>query len=119
MPEIRRITPAFAVAGQLHREDLPGIAAEGFRTIVNNRPDHEEASQPLSGELAAEAARLGLAWRDLPVPGPVSDEQAIALGQVVDELPGPVLAFCRSGRRSAALWTTLEARRGDAGVDLR
>jgi sulfide:quinone oxidoreductase len=114
MPETRQITPAFAVAGQLRPEDLPGIAAKGFRTIVNNRPDGEEPGQPSSDTLAAEARRLGLAWRDLPlVPGQFSDEQARALAQTLDELQGPVLAFCRSGRRSAALWALAEARRRD------
>ena len=114
MPEVRRITPAFAVAGQLDTADLPAVAAQGFRTIVNNRPDAEEAGQPTSDALAAEARRLGLAYRHVPVvPGPVPNERVRALAQSLEELPGPVLAFCRSGRRSATLWALAKARQGD------
>jgi sulfide:quinone oxidoreductase len=114
MPEARQIAPAFAVTGQLRPEDLPGIAAQGFRAIVNNRPDGEEPGQPSSRDLANEAHRLGLSYEDLPVqPGQISDERASALAQTLEVLPGPVLAFCRSGRRSAALWALAEARHGD------
>jgi sulfide:quinone oxidoreductase len=114
MPEIRQIAPAFAVAGQLRPEELTDIAALGFRTIVNNRPDGEEPGQPSSADLAAEAGRLGLSYTDLPAqPGQITDEQARALAQALEVLPVPVLAFCRSGRRSAALWALAEARRGD------
>lgn len=114
MPELRRIAPGLAVAGQLHADELAGVAAQGFRTIVNNRPDGEEPGQPSSEDLAAEARRLGLAYRAVPImPGEISDEQARAVARALDELPGPVLAFCRSGRRSAASWALAEARHGD------
>ena len=114
MPEIRPLSPVFAVAGQLRPEDLGRIAELGFRTIVNNRPDGEEAGQPSSDALAGEARRLGLAYRDLPVmPGRVVGDQALALAAMLDELPGPALAFCRTGSRSAALWALAAARHGN------
>ena len=117
MPEIRSLAPGFAVTGQLRREDLPSIAAQGFRAIVNNRPDGEEAGQPAAAGLAVEARRLGLVWRDVPMETrDVSDEQARAFEQMLPLLPSPVLAFCRTGARSTALWERTRRREGDAGA---
>ena len=54
-------------------------------------------------EAAATAA--GLAYRHLPVDGAwQSPEQIAAMAALLKELPGPVLAFCRSGARSTKLY---------------
>ena len=39
------LTDAIAVAGQLYRGDYADLARQGFRTIVNNRPDGEDPDQ--------------------------------------------------------------------------
>jgi len=114
MLEIWQLSDGLSVTGQIRVADLAGIAGRGFRTIVNNRPDGEEEGQPLSAELAAEAYRLGLAYRYLPVvPGSISDEQARRQAQTLAAVPGPSLAFCRTGNRSAALWALAAAGRRD------
>ena len=52
---------------------------------------------------AAQAA--GLAYRYLPVPpGYHSPDEVAAMAALLDELPGPVLAYCRSGARSTRLY---------------
>lgn len=98
------IAPDYAVRGQIAVADLSAISAAGFRTVINNRPDGEEPDQPTSAELAAEAARLGLFYHHVPVAksGPTSDD-ATALAGVLKGNKGPVLAFCRSGKRAQAL----------------
>ena len=113
MHDLRRLSPCFAVAGQIRPGDLPKIAALGFRSVINNRPDDEESAQPRSEDLAAAAFDAGLSYRDLPVSGPISDLQANAMSHLLETLPSPVLAFCRSGRRSASLWALVEAKNGD------
>lgn len=102
----KTIAPGYAVKGQITKADLTAIAAAGFGTVINNRPDGEEAGQPSSAELAAEAARLGLSYHYIPVAheGP-STQNAAALAQAMLHAKGPVLAFCRSGRRAEALRT--------------
>ena len=116
MPEIRQLSACFAVTGQLHPDDLPALAAQGFRTIVNNRPDGEEAGQPRSAEIAREAARLGLGYRHIPVrPGQVGEDGARQLADAIAAAGGPVLAFCRTGNRSADLWKLSEGLPGAAG----
>jgi len=54
-------------------------------------------------EAAAKAA--GLEYRHLPVNGAYqSPEQIAAMRELLDALPKPVLAFCRSGARSTNLF---------------
>lgn len=113
--EVTRLSPALAVSPQLLPEDLPAAAAAGFRGIVNNRPDGEEPGQPRSAEIEAEARRLGLAYAHIPiVPGRMTEADAARFAQALRQADGPVLAFCRTGNRSAALHRLSEQIRGGA-----
>lgn len=109
---IAAIDETLSVSPQIAPADIPDIAAGGFRAIVCNRPDGEGPDQPTSEEIAAAAAAAGLAFRYLPVtPGMVTDADADAFGTALRELPGPVLAYCRTGTRAATLWSLSEAGR--------
>lgn len=101
-----QVDQRLAVTLQLAPADLEPVAAAGFRAVINNRPDHEGgAGQPTSAEIEAAARAAGLEYRHLPVPpSGQTPAQAQAMVQLVDSLPQPVLAFCRTGRRSAALY---------------
>lgn len=102
---ITRLSPDFAVASQLAPDDLGPIANAGFRAIVNNRPDDEEPGQPPAGAIEAQARRLGLDYAFIPVGSGLAVEPAArALKAFLAEADGPVLAYCRSGTRSAHLW---------------
>lgn len=102
----KHVDAGLAVAPQLHPQDMPALIAAGFRTVINNRPDFEGGpEQPTSAELEAAARSAGLEYRYLPVPpSGHTREQASRMARAVDALPAPVLAFCRSGLRSAALY---------------
>lgn len=103
---IRSLSSDFAVTGQLAPRQLREVAARGFSTVINNRPDSEGGSdQPASGELERAARAAGLHYVHLPVVGgAITPEQALAMRQALAAAPGPVLAFCRSGARSAKLF---------------
>ncbi|MFK2877968.1 TIGR01244 family sulfur transferase [Rhodanobacter hydrolyticus] len=102
---VHRLTPAFGVAGQLQAGDIAELAAQGWRSLVCNRPDGEAADQPASAELAQVAAAQGLAWRHLPiVSGQWRDADVAAFADALRTLPAPVLAFCRTGTRAINLW---------------
>jgi uncharacterized protein (TIGR01244 family) len=94
------------VAPQLTPEAMAEAGRVGFRSVVNNRPDFEHGpDQPASAEIAAAAAAAGLAYRHLPVAGGYqSPEQVAAMAALLQELPRPLLMFCRSGARSARLF---------------
>ena len=103
--KITRLDPLFSVAPQISPDDLTLLDQAGFRAVVNNRPDGEEAGQPSDGDLRREAHRLGLQYFHIPiVPGHMTDDDARALAEAIDQAGGPVLAFCRTGTRSTNLW---------------
>ena len=106
MQAFRLVEPGFYVTPQLAAEDMAGIQAAGFASVINNRPDHEGGpAQPDSGALAATARAVGLSYRHLPVPpSGLADADARKMVELVQSLPQPVLAFCRTGTRSAVLY---------------
>jgi uncharacterized protein (TIGR01244 family) len=81
-------------------------ARAGFKSVVNNRPDFEGGpDQPTSAQMEAAAQAAGLQYRFLPVNGGYqSPEEIAAFAQLLQELPRPLLAFCRSGARSTRLF---------------
>jgi sulfide:quinone oxidoreductase len=103
--KIVRVSDQVAVSEQIQIEDVPAIAAAGFRVLINNRPDSEVPPQLSSAAFAAAAAVHGLEYYYYPVtgmdfPGPDLPQLAAAF----DSSAGPALAFCRSGTRSVNLW---------------
>ncbi|WP_197918247.1 bifunctional protein tyrosine phosphatase family protein/NAD(P)/FAD-dependent oxidoreductase [Thiosulfatihalobacter marinus] len=109
--QIKTITAQISVSPQIVADDLPAIAAAGFRSIICNRPDGEAADQPTYEEIETAASAAGLEARYLPVvAGKVRDEDAEEFGTALLELPGPVFAYCRTGTRSATLWSLSQAR---------
>ena len=112
--DIRKLTSEVSVTPQLEAADLPAIKEQGFRSIICNRPDGEGTDQPTHSEIEAAAAKLGLGLAYQPiVAGKVSDADADAFGALITELPGPVLAYCRTGTRSATLWSLTQAQTRD------
>lgn len=94
------------VAPQLNAEAMAEAARLGFKSVVNNRPDFEGGpDQPTSADIAAAAQAAGLEYRFLPVAGGYqSPEEAAQMARLLQELPRPLLMFCRSGARSARLY---------------
>ncbi|HAJ86369.1 MAG TPA: TIGR01244 family phosphatase, partial [Pseudomonas sp.] len=41
MQAIKRLTPFLSVAAQLQPADMALLASNGFRCVINNRPDNE------------------------------------------------------------------------------
>ena len=99
-------TDQFGTLGQIAPEDVAEIARQGYKSIINNRPDGEGGpAQPLSAEVEVAAKALGLNYVYLPViSGQITLEQAQEMARLLQTLPGPVLAFCRSGARSTNLY---------------
>ena len=103
---LRAIAADVCVAPQLAPESMAEAARAGFKSVVINRPDFEHGpDQPTSAVIEAAATAAGLAYRWLPVDGGYqSPEQATAMARLLQELPRPMLMFCRSGARSARLF---------------
>ena len=99
---IRQLDDRTMVSGQIAPEEVAGLAEHGITVIVNNRPDGEEPGQPLAADIEAAAADAGIPYHFVPIIrgiGPADvEEMQKALHETGD---GKLLAFCRSGRRSA------------------
>lgn len=103
---IRQVSNDVCVAPQLEPDALAWLAAQGFKSVINNRPDFEEGpTQPTSAAIEAAARAAGLAYAYLPVsPAYQSPEEIARFGALLETLPKPILAFCRSGTRSGKLF---------------
>jgi uncharacterized protein (TIGR01244 family) len=103
---LQALTPDICVAPQLTPEAMAEAAAMGFKSVVNNRPDFEHGpDQPTSAAIEAAAKAAGMAYRHLPVAGGYqSPEEIAAFARLLEELPRPLLVFCRSGARSTRLF---------------
>jgi sulfide:quinone oxidoreductase len=113
--DIKKISPFLSVSPQINVADLRKIAARGFRTVINNRPDGEAEGQPLNTDLADEAKKSGLVYVYQPVSSKmVTDGDAVDFATELDRARGPVLAFCRTGTRCTILWALNEAHHMDA-----
>ena len=117
MVKIISLEPDIAVAPQLVESDFAAIAARGFRSVVNNRPDGEAPDQLANAQAAAAAHRHGLTFRYQPVDNAdVTDDDIVdEFARLIDDLPGPILFYCRTGTRCTVLWSQAAAQR--LGVD--
>src|SRR6185437_15786472 len=99
---IRQLGEKVMVSGQVAPHEVAKLAAEGVTMLVNNRPDGEDPDQPLAGDIEDAAVQAGIAYRFVPIIrgiGPADvEEMQKALREMGD---GKLLAFCRSGTRSA------------------
>lgn len=103
--KLTQITPDYSVAPQIGVEDVAAIAANGFKSIMCNRPDGESPDQTEFAEIAAEAEARGLTVAFVPVvSGSIFEEDVADFRAAMADLPKPVLAYCRSGARCQNLW---------------
>ncbi len=100
------LSDTVAAAGQIAPSDLPAIAAHGFKTVINNRPDGEGGpEQPPSAQIQRAAEAAGLAYIHLPViSGQLTPQQVVEMARTLDSAATPVFAFCRSGARTEHLF---------------
>ncbi|NKB15670.1 MAG: TIGR01244 family phosphatase [Sphingomonadales bacterium] len=112
--DITSLSANLSVSPQISPADVKELAASGFRSIICNRPDSEGEDQPSSAILATEAERHGLRFAYIPAKsGALTDLNAADMRKALRTLPAPVLAYCRSGARSAKLYEMAQSRSAD------
>lgn len=110
--DIKKISEKVSVSAQITVADMAALKAAGIKAIICNRPDGEGADQPSFAEIEQAAQKLGIEARYVPVvAGKVSDEDGAAFGAALQNIPRPVLAYCRTGTRSATLWSISHAKK--------
>jgi uncharacterized protein (TIGR01244 family) len=100
------LSPDVSATGQLEPSAMAAVAAAGFKSVVNNRPDFEGGpDQALSANLQIAAQAVGLQYAYLPVQGSQQSAEEVAqFAHLLATLPKPLLAFCRSGGRCGRLF---------------
>jgi uncharacterized protein (TIGR01244 family) len=99
---IRPLDETVMVSGQVAPHEVAGFAAEGITVLVNNRPDGEDAGQPPAAEIEEAAAAAGISYYFVPIIRGIGPADVDAMQQALREAEGgKLLAFCRSGTRSA------------------
>lgn len=116
---ISRLTGQVAISAQLKPAQLAGLRARGYATVIDLRPDGEAPGQPSAAQIGAAARDSQMAFAYVPVPqGGIPDSAVAALHKALADNPGPVLLYCRSGKRAARTWGLVEASRsGGSGVE--
>jgi uncharacterized protein (TIGR01244 family) len=113
MIEPKTIAPGLAVSPQPNKDDIKQLAKQGFRTIINNRPEGEEPGQLSPAEEKVEAEQQGLSYVHIPMTlATVTASDVEAFRRAVQESPQPVLAHCKGGTRSYLLWAAGEVLSG-------
>lgn len=110
---IRQLSPTFAVAPQLTPEDMAEVAAAGYKSVIINRPDYEGgADQPTAADVTRAAEALGLKVEYQPVvSGAMTMDDVTRFAELLHTLPGPVLAYCRTGTRCTNLYANAQQLR--------
>jgi uncharacterized protein (TIGR01244 family) len=99
---IRQLDDRTLVSGQIAPDEVAGLADQGVTVLVNNRPDGEEPDQPLAADIEAAAEQAGIAYRFVPIIRGIGPADVEAMQEALgDAAGGKMLAFCRSGTRSA------------------
>ena len=85
------MTQPIGFAGQLYPEQMQEVAARGFRTVINNRPDFEEGpQQPTAAQMQAAAEAQGLQYVHQPVvSGAITEDDVRRFAELLNTLPKP------------------------------
>ena len=112
---IRKLDDHTSVCGQVAPEEVAGLAEQGVTMLVNNRPDGEDPDQPPAAQIEAAARAAGIAYRFVPVQRGIGPAEIEGMREAIAEAgDGKLLAFCRSGTRSALTWAL--AKRADGAL---
>jgi uncharacterized protein (TIGR01244 family) len=107
--EYRQISDNYSVSGQIQPEDIAAIKAAGFRSVICNRPDDEQPGQPPADSVKQAAEAAGLEFRYIPViSGQITEENVADQAAALEDLQGPVFAYCRSGARCTNLYALIQ-----------
>lgn len=127
--EYPQLSSTLTVGPQIRPEDLQAIAAAGYKTVINNRPDGEAMDQPQAQLMAEQANALGMDYFHQPVVGGmIGDKEIEQFSRLIEDAKKPVFAYCRTGTRCTVLWALSEAgkqapesivnRAAEAGYDI-
>jgi len=104
--DISKLANNYFVSPQISPDDVAELASAGYTVIICNRPDDEDIGQPSADAIAAACEQHGLEFHHLPVAGmPIAEGIVEKHKVIISSADGHVLAYCRSGQRSAYIFS--------------
>lgn len=103
-----RLNAQFYCAAQLNRDDISAAQAAGVDLIVCNRPDAEDSDQPSAAQVEQWSREAGIPFAWLPVVSGQITPQTVGEFAKLTAGHQHILAYCRTGTRSAILWAAAE-----------
>ena len=102
------------ISPQLTEADAEQISLLGIKTVVCNRPDHEEEGQPNFSQARPWLEKAGVTgFHHQPVIArDIQNHDVEAFRQLIGQAEYPVLAYCRTGTRCSLLWGFRRAAEG-------
>ncbi len=104
--KIAKLNDQLSVSHQIEIADIKQIKDLGFCAIICNRPDGETEEMPSFEDIEKAANEENIKCYYIPNTGPqaISEEMIIRTKAALENSNDLVLAYCRTGTRSAILW---------------
>ncbi len=98
------MSDTITISGQITVDDVKALAEQGYKTLVNNRPDGEEAGQPTSDAIKVAATEHGIIYAHIPFSGGMLEMRHVQeFADFFNRTERPLHIFCRSGNRSSII----------------
>lgn len=112
-----KISEKLSVSPQPSVDVIRSLRSLGFTTLINNRPDAEDALQPGTDAEKQAGEHCGLSYSFVPVTlGTITEADVRSFQKALDDSGGPVFAHCKSGTRSLSLYLIGEVLDGRMAV---
>ena len=103
--QINNLSGLYNVSPQISVTDLEFLSENGFGKIICNRPDFEVPPSFQSNVIEKVATEIGLSFEYHPLTFENMNAENIEKQLTfINESERPVLAYCTSGTRCAAIW---------------
>ena len=103
--QINNVSGLYNVSPQISVTDLEFLSENGFGKIICNRPDFEVPPSFQSNVIKKVATEIGLSFEYHPLTFENMNTENIEKQMAfIKESERPVLAYCTSGTRCAAIW---------------
>ena len=103
--QINNLSGLYNVSPQISVTDLEFLSENGFEKIICNRPDFEVPPSFQSNVIEKVATEIGLSFEYHPLTFENMNAENIEKQMAfIKESERPVLAYCTSGTRCAAIW---------------
>ena len=103
--QINNLSGLYNVSPQISVTDLEFLSENGFGKIICNRPDFEVPPSFQSNVIKKVATEIGLSFEYHPLTFENMNAENIEKQMVfINKSERPVLAYCTSGTRCAAIW---------------